>query len=521
MNSRTTPKVVMRIIPKLSVEKSTVLVTFCLFLYKATQSLLQNSNRIYLYDVLCKASLNVSTEESIFCAHHKMKYPVILSIPKGIHNYTTESKDNSSMMNEQDWKHVTIQRMASRYLVAYRLLFNTPATIACLIYGPVSDRIGRKFCIIMPCLGTLIGCLCFAVSLEPSLTAVPGVVSLVLFGGFCYGMCGKSNAVSMGANSYIADVTSTANRMVHLGRLMGMNFLGLCTGAALLALNYRFYGFPETLIFASVSSSVIMFLVVVFVRESKTFQNTADWSGTVGSLRSSTPDISSQDWSSTQNNACSKVRSVCLSFKSSYKFLFVKRPGNHRSILLLLFATILLNQITKSGEHDAILLYVTVTPFNWPAEMYGYYLVVCFGSMTLVLILVLPIIQRLASPHDLTLIIFGLTARLLQLVTQALTKSTVVLFTSALIGSSGGLINPATRSLISKTVGGEDIGVSFSMVSCMEAMANLIGGGLFIFIYNTTLAVLPGAVFLFDACLQVIMLLTFIWIRFQLQRESS
>ncbi|KAA3676690.1 uncharacterized protein DEA37_0010237 [Paragonimus westermani] len=47
----------------------------------------------------------------------------------------------------------------------------------------------------------------------------------------------------------------------------------------------------------------------------------------------------------------------------------------------------------------------------------------------------------------------------------------------------------------------------------MESLANLFGGSLFTGIYNGTVAVFPGTVFLLDSVLHAVMLGAFIWMR--------
>ena len=44
------------------------------------------------------------------------------------------------------------------------------------------------------------------------------------------GMLGKSSVITMAVNSYIADTTTKEERTRKLGKLLGMNFLGLFVG---------------------------------------------------------------------------------------------------------------------------------------------------------------------------------------------------------------------------------------------------------------------------------------------------
>ncbi|KAF5405098.1 Proton-coupled folate transporter [Paragonimus heterotremus] len=427
-----------------------------------------------------------------------------------------------SFLTEQFWTKelVSMQRLAGLYLIAYRVLLNLPATIACLIYGPLSNRIGRKWIMLIPCFGAVVACVWFGCSLIPLIRPIPEAAVFVLMGALFYGLCGKSNAMSMGANSYITDLSSTEERTKLLGRLLGVNCFGLCIGSGLLAVFYRYKGFPEVLIFAASSNIFVMLTLIFCVGDSrevttqpilnapKSKPNIFEMQPTSGTDNC---DHAEDETPSQPSNKCSSR--LFRSAKHSYDFLFKQRLGNLRAVLLVLMGSVLFNQMTKSGEQDAILLFVTNKPFHWTAEIYGYYLTVYYGCMATLLTLILPLIETWFKPYDTTLIVIGLAFKTARLLTMGLTNSTILLFISAVGGSAAGFISSGTRSLVSKLVHGDDVGASFALISCMESLANLFGGSLFTGIYNATITVFPGTVFLMDSVLHAAMLGAFIWIR--------
>ncbi|KAF8569206.1 hypothetical protein P879_06427 [Paragonimus westermani] len=427
-----------------------------------------------------------------------------------------------SFLAEQFWTKeiVTMQRLAGLYLIAYRVLLNLPATIACLIYGPLSNRIGRKWIMLIPCFGAVIACAWFGCSLIPSIRPLPDAAVFVLIGALFYGLCGKSNAMSMGANSYITDVSSTEERTKLLGRLLGVNCFGLCIGSGLLAVFYRYKGFSEVLIFAA-SSNIFVTLTLIFCvgdsREVST-QSILSAPKSKPNIFEMRPTPERDNFDQTEDRTTDQPSDRCSSrlFRSAkqpYNFLFKQRLGNLRAVLLVLMGSVLFNQMTKSGEQDVILLFVTNKPFRWTAEIYGYYLTVYYGCMAVLLTLILPLIETWFKPYDTTLIVIGLAFKTARLLTMGLTNSTILLFISAVGGSAAGFISSGIRSLVSKLVHGNDVGASFALISCMESLANLFGGSLFTGIYNGTIAIFPGTVFLMDSVLHAIMLGAFIWMR--------
>nr|CAH8855936.1 unnamed protein product [Trichobilharzia regenti] len=195
-------------------KQSTNLVILCFFLYKLTETLLQYGTRIEIYKTVCIALTNFTKPNENFCSDE---------------NYVNEKQQDT-----RNYEMLTkVQKASGIYLLIYRILLNLPAAIACLIYGVCSNKFGRKISMLIPCLGATIACTLFSASLSPEINLIYGSTTLILIGGTIYGICGKSSAVTMGANSYITDMSSTSNRTRMLGRLLGVNCLGLTIGTVL------------------------------------------------------------------------------------------------------------------------------------------------------------------------------------------------------------------------------------------------------------------------------------------------
>ncbi|THD28472.1 Proton-coupled folate transporter [Fasciola hepatica] len=495
------------------------LVILCFFVYKTVESLLQSANRLHVYSTICSAIVNETTYGNL-CNRKEQFRPVLTdNTSRSLwSNVMGLDADNVEIFSRAVDKETEVQRLSGNYLIAYRILFNLPAMVTCLLYGSVSNRIGRKWAMVIPCCGSVMACSWFAASLHPRLRPIPEAITLILMGALSYGICGKSSAMSMGANSYITDVSSTEERTKLLGRLMGVNFFGLCIGAGLLAVFSRFHGIAAILIFVTTCDGLLIIIVIFFVRESLKQPAELSILNTKPIGPGLTVDDSEQRNGTDSHNCFIKFWS---SIRESYRFLFSQKVNNLRAVLPFLFGSVLFNQLTKSGEQDAILLFVTNRPFRWTAEWYGYYLTVYYGCMAILLTVILPLIESKLAPRDSTLIVIGLCFKIARLLCMSFTSSTVLMFISAVGGSVAGFISSGTRSLISKLVQGKDVGASFALVSCMETVANLGGGTLFTSVYNLTLTVFPGTVFLIDTILHVGVLCGFLWLRHHVQTEDS
>ncbi|CAH8536709.1 unnamed protein product [Dicrocoelium dendriticum] len=507
--------------PLVHLKCSPNLVVLCFFVYKTTESLLQAANRIHVYHTVCNGIANVNTSESV-CRSTETNSP---SLSEGIFfNHTDElragfprnltwSMENSKFLDQE----ISIQRHSGMYLVIYRCLLNIPATVACLFFGSWSKRLGHKWVMLIPCVGAILACGWFSCGLIPWLKPIPDVLCFIMVGALTNGLCGKSSAMSMGANSYITDISSTKQRTKLLGRLMGMNCFGLCIGHGLLALFFRYKGIAEVFVFAVSSNTFILLILLFLVQDSKEVCAQAILNGP----RTKPNELDKDHGESTaaslnpKDSVCWCI-AICQTVKNSYIFLIEKRSGQLRTIILFLLGSVLFNQMAKSGEQDAILLFVKNKPFRWTAEMYGYYIAVYYGCMAILLTLVLPLIEYRLAPHDTTLIMLGISFKIARLLTTALSQSTAILFVAAVGGSAAGFISSGIRSLLSKLVHSDDVGASFALVSCMESVSNLFGGSLFTGLYNLTITIFPGTIFVIDAVLHACILGAFIWLRIKL-----
>ena len=89
----------------------------------------------------------------------------------------------------------------------------------------------------------------------------------------------------------------------------------------------------------------------------------------------------------------------------------------------------------------------------------------------------------------------------------ALSFETWHVFVAVVIGAPLSFIISGLKSMISKSVDELDIGKTFSLLSCGELMANLLGSVLFNNIYAaTSFSLFPGFTFVVDLAIHVVMM---------------
>ncbi|CDS40313.1 Major facilitator superfamily locus tagral substrate transporter [Echinococcus multilocularis] len=429
-----------------------------------------------------------------------------------------------------------IQKKAAPFIIGYRVLLNLPAMFVCLVLGSWSDQNGRKGPMILPIVGACLACCFFGISLIPGYPSIPFQMAWVLAGALLYGLCGKSNALGMGAHSYITDCSTEAERTPLIGRLLGTNFVGLCIGSLLVTVFYYFSSYGWVLLFVTAFNLGILILLIILVRDSLAVSPSKSPSSDYGSMRMLEypkhqkrvgEDIREVDEGNFQKlkgevgKKCGCWKTVRTSLRESWVYIAKMRPNGHHVYIRILLGAVLFNQVTKAGEQDSLLLFVVRQDVGWSDGIYGAYLATYYASMAFNLIFIFPIVEQLFQPSDISLILFGLFMKTVRLLGTALTTDTVLIFVFAVIGSPAGYTISALRSLITKLADSGEVGTSFAIMSVLETLANLFGSIVFTSVYAATVTVFPGSIFIIDACLHAGMFALTVWLGWRLRNMPT
>ena len=482
------------------------LVIFIFCIYKITETLLQTSTRLQIYHLVC---VYITRTDSLDL--NSLCYRYI-----GTDNATSELDQ-------------LIQKKAAPFIITYRILINLPAMFVCLVLGNWSDQNGRKGPMMLPVVGACLACCLFGCSLIPGSSSILVQMAWLLVGALLYGFFGKSNALGMGAHSYITDCSAETERTTHIGRLMGTNFVGLCIGSLLVTLFSYFSSYGWVLLCVTTLNLFILLLLAIFVKESVIVSPSDAFAGDYGSL-----SLLEQPTKLKQGcdrelmgpkrelfKVCSCYKTMWKSLLESWEYIAKRRPNDRHVYIRILLGAVLFNQVTKAGEQDSLLLFVVSRDVGWSDGVYGAYLATYYASMAFNLIVVFPIVEYLFQPSDISLIVFGLVTKSVRLLGTALTTDTALIFIYAVLGSPAGYIISALRSIITKLVDEGETGTSFALMSVLETFANLFGSILFTSVYAATVSSFAGSIFVIDACLHIGMLCLVAWIGFKLKTPPS
>jgi len=136
--------------------------------------------------------------------------------------------------------------------------------------------------------------------------------------------------------------------------------------------------------------------------------------------------------------------------------------------------------------------------------MYGYLLATDYACLGLASSVLLPCLIHFCHLTDLSLAIIGVIFKIIRLAMMAYGQYSWLIYLSVVVGCPSALIISSCKSLISKLVGDDELGKTFSLLSCGETISNLIGSLLFTFVYGSSVHLMPGLTFLVECVLMFI-----------------
>ncbi len=371
-----------------------------------------------------------------------------------------------------------VQEISSNYIVWYRFLWNFPALFLAPFCGAWTDRVGRKFSVVWPCLGTALAVLAYLLSTLNPVTLFP----MALCGALLRGTFGGTAIVLMGVQSYVSDISSDDGRTSRLGILLAMNYFGNVIGFSVMGVILSTYGFETVFCVVLTLQCVCIIAALFFLHDSR--------------------NLSVQ---------CKEEKPTFLfsteHVKDSFNVLFRRRENRGRCHLWLLLLTVIINQIGREGEGDILLLYVSRRPLNWNRSLYGFLAATDFACMGLLVCMLLPFLSYKLKVNDTMLAIYGILAKMFRLLLLAFAHSTWMVFVAVIGGTPIAIAISAVKSLMSKTVGRDEIGKVFSMISFGETLSSLVGAVAFNELYAAVSSFFPGLPFLLNSLLYIIILL--------------
>lgn len=408
---------------------------------------------VVLLHLFSYALINITMTQYAYAAIYEMRYPNETTTGSSEGDASCEVNTTSDTYIHQQ----TVQAETSLWTIYCYLAANSPAILANLLMGPLSDKYGRKNVFIISLLGT------FARSLGNAF-AIYYKINIYIFVAFygVEGICGLWMCTLNTSHSYVADITGTGKQ-----RSFGMALIEICLGLGLtlgtLASGYIIadLGFMYPMV-VSFSCIIIAIIIAAFI------------------LPETSIKINHQP------------QSISQTFRNTISFYTDKSANRWRYVVCL--SIIFLVAFSNIGRTSVDTLYELNSPFCWDSVLIGWYatlrslchIIIGIGSVRL--------FQFCLSDESIAML--GSISFVGSAIQEALAETDIILFTVPLTGAGSIMSAPMIRGIMSRMTRSDKQGAMFAGIAAVEAVCGLTGAISANALYAATVNFFRGLVFL-------------------------
>ena len=120
----------------------------------------------------------------------------------------------------------TVQKETSNWMLYFNMATTFPSMVAAMIFGPCSDKVGRKYILMFPLIGGVVESCALILNSYYSHWDVSAIFVGVIISGFF----GNYATILMAVFAYISDVSIESSRTLRVSLLEAMVFLGGAMG---------------------------------------------------------------------------------------------------------------------------------------------------------------------------------------------------------------------------------------------------------------------------------------------------
>ena len=315
-----------------------------------------------------------------------------------------------------------VQTETSHWLLYLNIASGVPSILMSLLYGSISDELGRKLFIVLPALGSAFNA---AVVLQLVYLRETLPVAFLLIGSVVVGFFGNFSIINFAVYSYASDISVCNKRTRQLGILESMTYIGgtisLLLGGVWIKTSQSFSP-PFWCIIAC--NIVIVVYVIVALPESWNFNK------------------ASTDGVNFQVEYFRRVKSLCKSIGKNICDYFALLLTNWRvAVLMTIFFVVEINFL---GITDVVILYTIGEPLCWASDLIGYFLALKLFFNGISLLVILPILLAIGL-SDTVILSLGLISGSSALVIMGLSTRTWMMFLGEEAKNSSLISRPLLR----------------------------------------------------------------------------
>ncbi|XP_069949167.1 lysosomal proton-coupled steroid conjugate and bile acid symporter SLC46A3 [Cherax quadricarinatus] len=403
-----------------------------------------------------------------------------------------ENLDSGKYTAQQD----SVQRMAAIYNVYKYCVEYVPAIFVVLFLGMWSDTRGRRLPILLPFCGSLLKALCLTANSYWWSWPLP----LLIVSYFPYGIMGGVAGVFAGAYSYVSDISVNKSRTTRLSIVGAMMMVALSLGKVAGTYIYNIGGYVGVF-----GSQAIIFTISILY--------------TVFRLEEH-PSESSPQAAESRKSAEKEGLVSFTNVKKTLMVVFRRREAGARGYIIAYIVIICANIFAFGGEMTFLYMYMRKR-FDWNYYTYNMYSIIAMPVTFIGNFILLPVLSYYAGASDAVLGFAGGVSGLFHNVLLATAPAAWVVYLASGVSVCSTMTILSSRGALSKLVTREELGSTFAVLALGETLVPLLSAPLYTLIYNTTLDIFPGAVFIAGCCFDILYMCIFVWILTREVRQND
>lgn len=396
-------------------------------------------------------------------------------------NYSMEicqNLDTGNYTSQQD----TVQRWVTYYKMYANMIETIPVLFAIILLGAWSDTKGRKLPYIIPQFGYLLKVVSYIIN--SYLWYLPPWCLLIV--ELPYGLCGSMIGMFLTAYAYLAASTGQRSRTSRFAVLGVMFELAMPVGKYVGVMIYDKFGYLGVFGIALACNSLSIIYSFACLEN----------------INSNTSDEECEE-----NDDTKRIFSI-TKIKNQMSVCFKQRENNNRARLLGNVTVILLTLLTFDGD---TYLY-TRKKFGWNYKDYTLYSMASTPILLFASLVVLPIMSyRLGFEDNLIGFISSCTGMFSNVIKGTAPYGWVMYIATGVLifGSS---VSTSTRSALTKIVPSSEIGSIYAALAIFETLLPLIVEPLETLVYNSTIDIFPGTIYVLGASYYMIISCILVWL---------
>ena len=421
---------------------------------------------------------------------------------------------------EQD----SVQKTASWWMMIFFVCSYAPSFFTIMIWGPLTDIIGRKKGLIFMSISLLIQSIVYLIN-SHYMNAIP---AYLIFGAILSSLYGDILGVILMSYSYIADLTAgnINDRTMRMATLECTLFLSLAPSALAAGYLLKLIGYQAVFIFMIVCTFILFLYVTslpallphsddVYCSNRKIendsyeiFEKMSESDDSI-SVSKETIDDNITERLIQNNDKYHSLANTLNPFRHLKEFILVILNENYRSILIPLLLVEFLAIWGIWTENFVLALYLKNSPFNFNPELIGFYFVCQGVARGCGVILISQISHHYLRLSDQVLIILGFASQFVTYVLIGISRSALMVVMVNLCGIFVPLPMTTVKSFVSKQVSPRHYGTVIGSFQLIEALAAISCNFVTLATYNATLDINSGIVFFVSAACSLLGMVIF------------